>query len=70
MCLVKKTSDDMRPLASGVGVVLDMVSSVGCPWWGSFVVTFYVTIFRVQGAPPPLCVGAISWFLMHWHWLC
>ena len=44
----------------------------GCPWlggsgggmwWGYVGVTFYMMVFRVRGAPPPLVVGAFSWFL-------
>ena len=45
-----------------------------CPWLGrsgglSMVgwvgVTFYMAMFHVRGAPPPLIRGAFSWFLIY-----
>ena len=50
-------------LVGGVGVVLGMVSLVGCPCWESVVVIFYTAVFRVHEAPPPCDVGAFSRFL-------
>ena len=32
---------------------------------GRVIVTSYVAVFHVRGAPPPLGVDAFSWFLMH-----
>ena len=52
-------------LASGVGVVLGLVGSMGRPWWGSVVVDFYMVVFRVRGALPPLGMGAFSLVLIH-----
>ena len=42
-------------------------------WWawgvvhsgGAFVVNFYMAMFCILGAPPPLVVGAFSWFLIY-----
>ena len=45
--------------SGGVG----LVGLVGCPWWGLVLDTFYMAVFCVRGAPPPLGVGAFSWFL-------
>ena len=43
-------------LTSGVGLVLGLVGP--CPWWGLFVLSLYLAVFRVRGAPPPLLMGA------------
>ena len=55
-------------ILGGLGVVLGKWGGGG-PWWGSCCGYFYMAIFRVQGAPPPLEVGAFSCQLIHWCWL-
>ena len=52
-------------LASGVGMVLGLVGPMGRPWWGSVVVDFYMAVFRIRGALPPLGMGALSLVLIH-----
>jgi hypothetical protein len=59
------------PLVGGVGVVLGWVGPVGCPWWGSLVLgSFYVAVWHVRGAPPPLREGVLWCFflLFIWRW--
>ena len=51
-------------LACGVGLSLGGGFG-GLMWWDCADVTFYMTVFRAQRAPPPIVVGVSSWFLMH-----